>query len=74
MNDANKKPEVGRGGRIFASVMAVVWIAAGIFGASRGFTIGPRYLSLIGFFAVIYGCLWANVARTGRYGRIPIWP
>ena len=72
MNGAGKKNGVGSRGRIFAAVMAIIWIAASIFGASRGFAAGTWYLALVGGAAVFYGCLWANVARTGRYGRIPI--
>ena len=66
--------EVGTGSRVFAAVMAIVWIGAGIYGVYDGIRTGPWYIAAIGSAAVIYGALWGNVARTGRLGRIPLWP
>jgi hypothetical protein len=65
---------VGSGSRVFAAVMAVVWIAAGGYGFFQGLAGGPWYLPMLAILAIIYGVLWANVARTGRLGRIPLWP
>jgi hypothetical protein len=68
-----EKPKIGNGSRVFAAVMACVWIAAGIYAMVSGVSTGPWYLSGAGALAVVYGVLWANVVRTGRHGRIPLW-
>jgi hypothetical protein len=66
--------EVGTGSRVFAAFMAIAWIGVGIYGIYDGALSGPWYIAAVGLAAVIYGALWGNVARTGRFGRIPLWP
>ena len=65
---------VGLVSRVFAALMGVAWVVAGCYGFYYGLSSGPWYLPLLAILAIIYGTLWANVARTGRLGRIPLWP
>jgi hypothetical protein len=64
--------ELGPGGRVAATCLALVWIGAGI----GALVIGLRGRSgvlpvVLGTLAAGYGWLWIEVARTGR--RRP-WP
>lgn len=65
--------QVGIGMKIFAGTMTIVWIGGGCFAIFRGLTEEPWYIAALGVGAIIYGLLWANVVRTGRLGRFPLW-
>lgn len=66
--------EVGNGSRIFAALIAVLLIGAGCYGILTAVENGPWYIAALGLAVIFYGALWANVARTGKFGRIPLWP
>jgi hypothetical protein len=57
---------LGPGGRGLAAVLTIVWIAAGAVAITFGFLRGVWIAPVLGLFAVAYGALWAQVARTGR--------
>jgi hypothetical protein len=68
------KGELGIGSRIFATVMGSTWVAVGSYGAYRGATTDPWYIIALSLIAIVYGALWLNTARTGKWGKIPLWP
>ncbi len=76
INQKDERPNdaLGSGSRAFAAAMGSVWVVAGLYGIYRGVSTDPRYLFALSVFAIIYGALWLNTARTGRWGRIPLWP
>lgn len=66
------RSELGLGGRTVAACLAAVWIAAGAASIVVGPRIRPGVLSvLVGALAVAYGCLWVEVAVSGRRRRWP---
>jgi len=67
------RSELGPGGRTVATCLAAVWIAAGVASIVIGPRIRPGLLSvLVGALAVAYGCLWVEVAVTGRRRGWPL--
>jgi hypothetical protein len=68
---SHPRTDLGPAGRSVAALLALVWCIAGTLAIALGLRRGYRVASLVGVFAVVYGMMWAQVARTGR--RLP-WP
>jgi hypothetical protein len=71
--DGNQRRVIGAGERIFAGLMAIVWIGAGAYAVYRAIDEGTLLIAFIGFAAIVYGALWLNVMIRARHGRIPLW-
>ena len=60
------RSDLGPAGRSVAALLALVWFTAGtlaiVLGVRRGYWVAP----VLGLLAVVYGMVWARVARTGR--------
>lgn len=60
--------------RVFAALMAVFLIAVGLYAIYLGIAEDTFLVSAAGVGVIVYGALWGNLARTGRHGRVPLWP
>jgi len=74
LGPTRKREELGRGGRIFATALAAIWVAAGLTALAIGLWLRPAILPvLISPLALGYGWIWARVAVTGRRQEWPRW-
>ena len=60
------RSDLGRGGRIVAAVLAVIWLATGAVVVIYGFRRRAWFAVLLGVPALVYGGMWIAVARTGQ--------
>lgn len=74
MKRASPFAELGRGGRILATVLATIWFAAGLTALAIGLWVRPAIVPvLLSPLALGYGWIWARVAVTGRRQEWPPW-
>ncbi|MBX3291702.1 MAG: hypothetical protein KF881_02285 [Acidobacteria bacterium] len=72
---AGRDPEkLTRGMRVFAAMLAFLLISAGIYAIYSGFSEDTPLIAAGGVAVIVYGLLWGNLARTGRHGKVPLWP
>jgi uncharacterized membrane protein HdeD (DUF308 family) len=69
---SHTRSNLGPAGRAVAAFLALVWLMTGplaiAFGVRRGYWVAV----VLGILAIIYGVLWAEVARTGRRLQWPM--
>src|SRR4051812_10097031 len=69
-----KREALGRGGRILATALAAIWLAAGLTALAIGLWLRPAIVPvLLAPLALGYGWIWARGAVAGRRQEGPLW-
>ena len=70
-NKPRSRSDLGPGGRVIAVLLSIVWLTGGMLAIALGVCRENWIALLLGITAVVYGVVWAQVARTGQRFQWP---